>query len=577
MHKNKRKDCFKQTVLIFLSLSGDRVKRKSYVSNACLLVVSTVLVKVISVLYKIPLTSLIGATGRGYFGIAYNLFIPFHAVCMGALPVVVSKLVSEASATNDLAKIGALRKASFRLMLLLGCGAMALLLLLAWPYCIYVGGGSGAFYCILALAPSIVFSCLSGARRGVFEGRMNMTPTAVSQLIDSLFKAVFGVLLARLAMGALYEEFLTSGTVLGQTAQSEMDALSLIYPLTSAASLGGVLIGDAISYFYLEAVNQKEKLLKKAAAPVKKATYRELVRLSLPIAAATAVSGIANILEQSSINYCLENMDAAFLKTVYAVPIELSGTADGDIPTYLFGVYNTVLDFKNLVPMLAGALGVAVVPAISSTLALRQKENCAYYMETVLKFSVILGGGVGFCFAAMPGQLIDVIYGQSNPDIAGAGADVLALFGFTMVAYAMLSPYVCALQSAGLGKDTILPFALGAAVKVAGNFLLCKTQLAMCGFALSSFLGTLFTLVWCAAAFHKKTGVKIRFAGCILRPFLASLLVYFGANVLQNLTVFGAEWLNTLFAAGASLSIYVVFLFLFGILDLKSFNLIRKC
>lgn len=577
MHKNKRKDCFKQTVLIFLSLSGDRVKRKSYVSNACLLVVSTVLVKVISVLYKIPLTSLIGATGRGYFGIAYNLFIPFHAVCMGALPVVVSKLVSEASATNNLAKIGALRKASFRLMLLLGCGAMALLLLLAWPYCIYVGGGSGAFYCILALAPSIVFSCLSGARRGVFEGRMNMTPTAVSQLIDSLFKAVFGVLLARLAMGALYEEFLTSGTVLGKTAQSEMDALSLIYPLTSAASLGGVLIGDAISYFYLEAVNQKEKLLKKAAAPVKKATYRELVRLSLPIAAATAVSGIANILEQSSINYCLENMDTAFLKTVYAVPIELSGTADGDIPTYLFGVYNTVLDFKNLVPMLAGALGVAVVPAISSTLALRQKENCAYYMETVLKFSVILGGGAGFCFAAMPGQLIDVIYGQSNPDIAGAGADVLALFGFTMVAYAMLSPYVCALQSAGLGKDTILPFALGAAVKVAGNFLLCKTQLAMCGFALSSFLGTLFTLVWCAAAFHKKTGVKIRFAGCILRPFLASLLVYFGANVLQNLTVFGAEWLNTLFAAGASLSIYVVFLFLFGILDLKSFNLIRKC
>ena len=162
MHKNKRKDCFKQTVLIFLSLSGDRVKRKSYVSNACLLVVSTVLVKVISVLYKIPLTSLIGATGRGYFGIAYNLFIPFHAVCMGALPVVVSKLVSEASATNNLAKIGALRKASFRLMLLLGCGAMALLLLLAWPYCIYVtvfmwAAAAGLFTAVLRLRRPLYF------------------------------------------------------------------------------------------------------------------------------------------------------------------------------------------------------------------------------------------------------------------------------------------------------------------------------------------------------------------------------------------------------------------------------------
>lgn len=553
------------------------MKRKSYVSNACLLVVSTVLVKVISVLYKIPLTSLIGATGRGYFGIAYNLFIPFHAVCMGALPVVVSKLVSEASATDDYARIRVLRKASFKLMLALGCGATLLLLLIAWPYCVYVGGGSGAFYCILALAPSMVFSCLSGARRGVFEGRMNMTPTAVSQLIDSLFKAVFGVLLARLAMGSLYSEFLTSGTVLGQPAQNEIDALSLIYPLTSAASLGGVIVGDAVSYFYLEAVNQKEKLLKAASVHVKKETYRELLRLSVPIAAATAVSGLANILEQSSINYCLENMDLGVLKSVYAASISLSGTSDSDIPTYLFGVYNTVLDFKNLVPMLAGALGLAVVPAISSTLALRQKENCAYYMETVLKFSVVLGGGAGFCFAALPGQIIDVVYGQSNPDIAQAGADVLAFFGLTMVVYAMLSPYVCALQSAGLGKDTILPFALGAVVKVAGNYLLCRTDLAMTGFAVASFFGTVVTLVWCAVVFHKKTGVRIRPVHCIVRPLLASALVYFCANVLQHVALFGAQWLNTLFAVGASMSVYVVFLLLFGILDLKSFKLIRKC
>lgn len=553
------------------------MKRKSYVSNACLLVASTVLVKVISVLYKIPLTSLIGATGRGYFGIAYNLFIPFHSVCMGALPVVVSKLVAEASAIGDLGRIRRVRKASFRLMGLLGCGAMLLLILLAWPYCIYVGGGSGALYCILALAPSIVFSCLSGARRGVFEGRMNMAPTAVSQLIDSLLKAVFGVLFARFAMGALYSEYLSSGTVLGQGAGSETDALSLIYPLTSAASLGGVLIGDMISYFYLEAASQKEKLLKASGVRVKKETYRELVRLSLPIAAATAVSGFANVLEQSSINFCLESMDAVYLKSVYGASIAMSATPDGDIPTYLFGVYNTVLDFKNLVPMLAGALGLAVVPAISSTLALRQKENCAYYMETVLKFCVILGGGAGFCFAAMPGQLIDVVYGRSNHDIAAAGAGVLAFYGYTMVAYAVLSPYVCALQSAGLGKDTILPFALGAAVKVAGNFLLCRTGLAMCAFALSSFLGTFLTLIWCAAVFHKKTGVKIRPVSCLVRPLLASVLVYFCANVLQHVEVFSASWLNTLFAAGASLVIYVVFLFLFGILDLKSFNLIRKC
>lgn len=58
--------------------------KEKYISSAFLLLVSTVIVKMISAFYKIPLTSYIGATGRGYFSIAYNLCLPIHALTMGA-------------------------------------------------------------------------------------------------------------------------------------------------------------------------------------------------------------------------------------------------------------------------------------------------------------------------------------------------------------------------------------------------------------------------------------------------------------------------------------------------------------
>ena len=47
---------------------GDVMNDKSkYLSSAFLLLISSVIVKIIGAVYKIPLTAFIGAVGRGYF------------------------------------------------------------------------------------------------------------------------------------------------------------------------------------------------------------------------------------------------------------------------------------------------------------------------------------------------------------------------------------------------------------------------------------------------------------------------------------------------------------------------------
>lgn len=87
----------------------NNIKQK-YINSAVLLLAASVIVKIISAVYKIPLTSFIGATGRGYFNTAYNLFMPMHAIIMGALPVAFTHLISKYREKGDPAKVYKLKK-----------------------------------------------------------------------------------------------------------------------------------------------------------------------------------------------------------------------------------------------------------------------------------------------------------------------------------------------------------------------------------------------------------------------------------------------------------------------------------
>lgn len=104
---------------------------------------------------------------------------------------------------------------------------------------------------MFCLAPAILFSCLSSVYRGYYEGMSNMYPTAISEVMEAIFKLLVGLsaayLVFRLGMG----EFYSSGTVWGQQVTSEAFAKSALLPYTAAAAVFGVTIGSFASFFYL--------------------------------------------------------------------------------------------------------------------------------------------------------------------------------------------------------------------------------------------------------------------------------------------------------------------------------------
>lgn len=502
----------------------NNIKRK-YISSAFLLLVSSVLVKAISAVYKIPLTAYIGATGRGYFMAAYNLYMPVHAVIMGAFPVAVSHLVSKYNENNNSAKVHSLKKASNRLFFIVGVIGMGVMFLVAKPYAQLVASSSKSVLTIYILAPTVLFSSIAASRRSLAEGYMNMVPTSVSQIIEAVFKVVFGLLFARLSMGYLYNMYIESSSVFGAVCNSEAEALSVIYPLTSAAAMGGVTVGSFFSMAYVCAYAGLKYNSHQISAEYKTSdSIREIVSFSMPIIASTLIQSISAFLDNACVQYFLSMCDMNELKLAYSQCIKISGTRDEDLVTYIYGLFSAAQDFKNLIPGFTMALGVASVPAISAAFEAKNSERLSSLANSIFKYTSVIGFGGGFYLTLASEYILNILYNSSNYDIVYGCKRLVEYFGVTVIFYSLSGAAVYAVQAIGCAKKSIPSFVLSAIIRVAVNYLLVtNAKYNVYGAVLSGAVGYAVILISNLYIFKKNSGVDYKLGTMLAKPFLCSL------------------------------------------------------
>lgn len=514
--------------------------KQRYITSAFILLLSTVVVKVISAVYKIPLTNYIGATGRGYFSVAYNLCLPIHALTMGAFPIALTKLVSSYEAKGDTLRIKALRKASKKLFFIIGLVGTVVMFAVSKPYAQFVASSPKSIYTALALAPSIFFSCLCACHRAFAEGYMDMKPTAVSQLIEALFKMIFGLLFARFCMSYLYDFYVENGTVFG-VIMTEEEALAAIYPVTSAFSMLGATLGSIAAYIFA-AVYTRNKYDNFPPDSVDvKSAYNEMLACCVPLVAATVVQSISNFADTSSIQYFLSLCDEKILLSQYP-------SAGEDVYTYVFGIYASALDFKNLIPAIVMALGITAVPAVSSAFE-SGDQRFSSLLTSIFKYTVILSVGGGLALSLFNKDILNLFYAQSHPDIVSGASKLLFYFGVTALPCAAASTSVFCTQALGFAKKTVAPFAVSAVIRIVLNyFLVCNSEINIIGTAFSNFAGFLIILIWNMITIRKYTHARFKISDIFVKPVICAVLTYFTVLSLKN----------TLFADFGSLTVFVL-------------------
>ena len=260
-------------------MTDKSAKKQNVLGGAMVLVVATALVKVIGAVYKIPLTGIIGSLGRGYFASAYNIYTPIYAISMAGLPVAVSAIVSKNAALGKYRDVKQVLKLTFPLFLGLGIVGTGALLLAAKPYVDSVGSPL-AIYSVFAIAPSILFCCIMSTYRGYYEGLSNMYPTAISQVIESLGKLVFGLVFSYAMLDYANAQIALNGSVLGFKVETEADG-AIVYALAAAGAILGVTLGTVFGAIYTilrhklrkDGIN-KEMLINSPLASPKKTTIK---------------------------------------------------------------------------------------------------------------------------------------------------------------------------------------------------------------------------------------------------------------------------------------------------------------
>lgn len=534
-------------------MSEKAAKKQNVLGGAMVLVVATALVKIIGAVYKIPLTGIIGSLGRGYFASAYNIYTPIYAISMAGLPVAVSTIVSKNAALGKYRDVKQVLKITFPLFLALGLVGTGALFLAAKPYVDSVGSPL-AIFSVFAIAPSILFCCIMSTYRGYYEGLNNMYPTAISQVIESVGKLVFGLVLSYAVIGYAEAEIARTGMVFGQTIATEGDK-AIVYALAAAAAILGVTLGTVFGAIYTVLRHKlkkdgisKEMLVNSPLASSKKITIKEIVAIAVPTAISSLVLNVTNFIDTWMIQNRLESVVNEHFGTIYNIygdSINAANVARENIHTFLYGAYDTTLDFRNLIPTIMMTLGVSAIPIISGAMAKKDHKLVNETVNTVFRTTMLFALPAGAGFFALSEPILTLLYnGTENQAGIAVAAPVLALYGLMMAILTLSSPITNILQAIGRADVPAKALALGCVFKIGFNYILIGVpEMNIKGAVFGTAFFYLVCIIYNYIVLKKEAGVKIELMTVLVKPLIASVLcggaAYGSYRLLSSVMTFG--------------------------------------
>ncbi len=537
-------------------------KKQNVLDGAVILVIATALVKIIGAIYKIPLTGIIGTTGRGYFASAYNIYTPVYAISMAGLPVAVSAIVARYAALGRYRDVKQILKVTFPVFCGLGILGTALLLIMAKPYSVSVDSPN-AVYSMLCIAPSIFFCCVMSTYRGYYEGLRNMYPTAVSEVIESLGKLVFGLAFAY-------------GVIKFVDVDKELK-----FAYAAAAAIAGVTLGTVVGAIYTNLRHRikkdgitREMLINSPKPQSKKDIFGELIAIAIPAAISSLVLNITNFIDTWMIQNRLSSVVANHyddIMNIYGESIKAADVAKDTIHTFLYGAYDTTLDFKNLIPTIMMTLGVSAIPVISEAMSKKDLKTVNGTVNTVFRTTMLVALPAGAGFFALSEPIMKLLYnGTENQYGVSVAAPVLALYGLLMAIFTLSAPLVNILQAIGRADVPAKSLAIGCVFKIALNFILIGIpSLNIKGAVIGTACFYLWTCIYNYIVLKKETDIKLEVKSVFIKPLISSVLCFVAAwgsyKILSGILTFGdmsgrlnGQSLSCLISIGIAVLVYAI-------------------
>ena len=204
-------------------------KGESFLKGTFILTIAGFVVKVIGSLNWIFVSRILGGEGIGLYQMAFPIYFFAMTVSQAGVPVAISIITAERVALKDIYGAKRVFRISMGLMLVTGLLFSVLTYFAAdWLIEWHFIRDARAYLSMVVLAPTVFFVTLLAASRGYLQGWQRMTPTAVSQIVEQIFRVITMILLAQLFL-PWGLEYASAGASLGALAGAVTGLIVLVY------------------------------------------------------------------------------------------------------------------------------------------------------------------------------------------------------------------------------------------------------------------------------------------------------------------------------------------------------------
>ncbi|KNF07808.1 stage V sporulation protein B [Gottschalkia purinilytica] len=520
------------------------MSKNNFLKGAAILGIAGIIVKIIGAFYRIPLSNIITTEGVGYYQSAYPFYVLLVAVSTSGFPTAVSKLISEKRAIEDYRGAHRIFKISFLGFLIAGVTTSLVVLIWAKSIAIKIGNAN-SYYSLLGLVPALLFVPIMSAFRGYFQGEQNMAPTALSQLVEQVFRLLIGFPLAY----ALLSEGLpqaAGGASFG----------------ASAGAIGGTLL---VIFIYSKQRRKRVREFRNSIECEPESTstiIKDILAIAIPITIGASIVPITSTIDTwiimnrlQSIGYTAKQASMMF------------GQLTGNAQTLI-----------NLPQALSTAVAMSLVPAISESLVRKDYKGMKNITNSGIRVTLLMGLPAAIGLFVLSTPIINLLYFKNTVEEQLGAGMLLQVLSISVIFLTLVQSLTAILQGVGKTMIPVRNLAIGAVVKAILSYTLTGIPAINIKGAAISTVATYVVASFLNFIYVKKyTKVDLKLMDTFIKPIISVTLMAIVVKISFTFTqsMVGSK-LATIIAIGIGGIVYGLALLVTGSITSEDFELIPK-
>jgi len=431
---------------------SSKSKSNHFLIQGSILAIASLLVRIIGLLYRIPMVQIIGREGMGYYSSTFEVYNIALILSSYSLPIAVSRLVAARRAKKEYRNSYRVFLCAMAFALVAGLIATLLIFFGADFIATYLVHYPSIAFPLRVLSPTIFVFAIMGVLRGFYQGKNTTIPTAVSQVLEQIVNAIVSIVAsyvlvknysANLNVGAYGAAGGTFGTFAGA-------CVGLIFLLF-------------VFVLYKPVINKQIRRDKTEHVESYRTIYTLLLLTAAPVILSQTVYQISGLIDIALFGHIMSDKTIALFD--FEVVKNVGATIYNEsILGELIGIYGSEYRLLTNVPVaIATAIGAAIVTSISADKARGLNDEIRSKVHAAVKFNMIVAipSAVGMAVLASP--IMTMIFN----DTYKLTANMMILGSLSIVFFSLSTITSSVLQGIGKLQVPVINSAISLVIHIA--------------------------------------------------------------------------------------------------------------